>query len=122
MARWIRDAGRGLGVTAGALNSAAWAYAMWMPLGELTLSGVDLVVAFVMCLASIVAVIAALHGQGLVLFGAFLVSFLPVGAFALTLDHWLGWIGVSDLALLAGAALIRFSGPRAPARQPDAEG
>lgn len=112
MTGWIRDAGRGLGVTAGAVNSAAWAYAMWMPLEDLTLSGVDLVVAFVMCLASIVAVLAAARGHAAVLLGVFLVSFLPVGAVALTLDHWLAFIGWTDLALLASAAMIRFGAPR----------
>lgn len=114
MSRWIYDAGRGLGVTAGVLNSAAWAFAMWVPMEDLTLSGVDLVVAFVMCLASIVAVLAAARGHAAVLLGAFLVSFLPIGAFALTLDHWLKFIGFSDLVLLASAVLIRFA-PRAPA-------
>lgn len=120
MAGWIRDAGRGLGVTAGAANAAAWAFAMWVPTGGLTLSGIDLVVGFVMCLASVIAVIAAARGHSGVLFVTFLVSYLPVGAFVLTLDHWLYWIGWSDLALLASAAMIRFAAPGA-ARAPRGE-
>lgn len=106
----MRDAGRGLGVTAGAATSAAWAFAMWVPTGGLTLSGVGLVVGFLMCLTAVIAVIAAARGHGRVLFAAFLVSFLPVGAFVLTLEHWLHWIGWGDLALLASAIMIRYGG------------
>lgn len=107
----IRDAARGLGVTLGAVNAAAWAFAMWVPTGGLTLAGFDLVVAFLMCIAGVVAVIAAVRGHSHVLLGAFLVSFLPVGAFVLTLDHWLSWIGMSDLGLLVSAAVLRFTRP-----------
>lgn len=110
----LREAARGLGVTLGAANSAAWAFAMWVPTGGLTLTGIALVVAFIMCLAGIVAVIAAARAHWRVLLGAFLVSFLPVGAFVLTLEHWLSWVGVSDLGLLASAAVLRFTQP-APA-------
>lgn len=110
----LRDAARGLGVTLGAGNAAAWAFAMWVPTGGLTLAGFDLVVAFLMCIAGIVAVIAAARGHSRVLLGAFLVSFLPVGAFVLTLDHWLSWIGLSDLGLLVSAAVLRLTGPARP--------
>lgn len=114
LSRLLRDAARGLGVTLGAGNAAAWAFAMWVPTGGLTLAGFDLVVAFLMCIAGIVAVIAAARGHSRVLLGAFLVSFLPVGAFVLTLDHWLSWIGLSDLGLLVSAAVLRLTGPARP--------
>ncbi len=125
MSGWIRDAGRGLGVTAGAANAAAWAFAMWVPTSDVALTAggepvgqaATLAVGFLMCVTSIVAVIAAARGHGGVLLGAFLVSFLPVGAFLLYADHWLYWTGWSDLALLASAAMIRL-GPRAPAASP----
>lgn len=105
---FVATAGRGLGVAAGAVNSVAWAFAMWVPTGGLTLTGVGLVVGFVMCLTSVVGVIAAVRGHAGMLLGAFLVSFLPVGAFVLWLEHWLYWTGWSDLALLAAAVMIRL--------------
>lgn len=113
MRGWIYDAGRGLGVTLGAANAAAWAFAMWVPTGGLSLGGADLVVGFLMCLAAIVAVMAAARGHSRVLFGAFLVAFLPVGAFVMTLDHWLRWTGWADLGLLVSAAVLRYTSPGA---------
>jgi hypothetical protein len=103
-------AGRVLGAGAGIVNAVAWAFAIWIPAAGLQLSGVSAAIAFLMTLLSVLAAIAALRGHAVMLFAMFLASFMPIGALLLRVDHWLRWVGVLDLVLLLGSALIWWSG------------
>lgn len=113
--RLISEAGRTLGIAAGAVLAALWSYIMWVPAAGLDVSGVSFAVAFLMCFCGIVAVLAAHRRHSAVLMIAFLASFLPVGALMLQVDLWLRWLGILDLFLLCAAALIWWGRPRAGA-------
>lgn len=112
----IEMTGRGLGVVAAAAAALLWVYAIWFPSGGLTISGASVVVAGLMTLLAIFAGIASVKGHPRVLIAIFVASFLPVGGYLLGVDHWVRWIGVIDLALLA-AALLMLWGRRATAAQ-----
>jgi hypothetical protein len=103
---WLHLAGRALGVLSAALLCLVWLYAIWFPSGGLTITGLSVLVAGFMTLLAIVAGIASAKGHGPVVFGVFVVSFLPIGAYLLGVDHWLRWIGILDTLLLVAAAVI----------------
>jgi hypothetical protein len=104
--RAVLVGGRVLGALAGALLSVAWTYAIWFPSGGLTLAGPSIIVAGLMALLALFAAIASLKGHKTVVLLIFIASFLPVGGYLLGVDHWLRWLGVLDLLLLAAAVLI----------------
>ena len=83
----------------------SWLVAMWFPSSNLTLSGASFVVAFVMALLAIAVVLASVRGHATVLVVLFFTSF-PVGAFLLTVPHWIHWIGVLNIGYLIAALLI----------------
>jgi hypothetical protein len=108
----VEFAGRALGALSGAVTSVLWMYAIWFPSREISMSGVSVAVAWFMAMLAIFAIIASVKGHSVVLFVAFLASFLPVGAFLLYVEDWPRWIGVLNLALLAASILIWQSGRR----------
>jgi len=120
MAQLAFNLGRGLGALAGSVLGLFWSYAMWIPeAGLRSLSGVGFAVALLMCFLAIIAVIASVRGHSGMLMVAFLASFLPVGAVLLQVELWFRWIGVLDLLLLAGAALLWFASRHSTAIERD---
>ena len=113
---FVHLAGRALGVLSAVLLTLVWVYAIWFPGGGLTITGLSVLVAGFMTLLAIVAGIASAKGHSAVVFGTFVVSFLPIGAYLLGVDHWLRWIGILDTLLLVAAAAI-WAGKRALRRQ-----
>jgi hypothetical protein len=102
-------AGRAIGVLAGGVAAALWVAIIWFPVAGFMLEGIDVVVGGFMALFSLVAAIAAFHGQARVIFVCFVACFFGVGAFALNVDHWFRVFGVLDLMLLAASAMIWIS-------------
>jgi hypothetical protein len=99
--------GRGLGLVCAVGLSAAWAFALWVPSGGLTLDGLGGVGGALMSLVlAVFAGIASVHGHAVVVVLAFLASFFPIGVSLLPRDHWLQWAGWLDLGLLAAAVLM----------------
>ena len=113
----VSIASRGCGVISAGAAALLWVTAMWMPSTQSVLSGWGFAVAALMLLISIFAVLASLRGHGNIMLGMFLASFLPVGAYLIRVDHWLQWVGILNLLLLAAALLTRWamaSGARSP--------
>lgn len=106
MAALIGFIGRGLGVVTSALTALLWLYVIWFPDGSLTISGVSVLVAGLMCLAAMIAGIASYHGHSLVILGVFIVSFLPIGAMLLGVDHILRFAGILNVLLAVAAGMI----------------
>ncbi|HEY7672759.1 MAG TPA: hypothetical protein VIC71_11120 [Gammaproteobacteria bacterium] len=102
----MKVAGRALGALSGAVTSILWMYAIWFPSPAIGMSGVGVAVAWLMAMLAVFAVIASVKGHHVVLFMAFLASFLPVGAMLLYVRDWPRWIGVLNLVLLAASVLI----------------
>ena len=87
--------------------AAAWAFALWVPSGGLTLDGIGGVGGALMSLVlAVFAGIAAVHGHAVVIALVFLASFFPIGVSLLPRDHWLQAAGWLDLGLLVAAVLI----------------
>ncbi len=100
--------GRGLGAFASAVSAVLWLLAIWSPdTGEILAGAPTLLVACLLLTACIVGVIASVRGHGNVMLIVFLVSFLPIGAVLLRVDHWLRWIGVLNVLLLVAAVVTR---------------
>ena len=110
----VELAGRTLGVLSGAVTSVLWMYAVWFPSPEITMSGVSVAIAWLMALLAVFAVIASVRGHHVVLFIAFLASFLPVGAYLLYVRDWPRWIGILNVVLLLASVLIWQSARRRP--------
>jgi hypothetical protein len=108
--------GRTLGALSGAVTSVLWMYAVWFPSPGISMSGVSVAVAWLMAVLAIFAIIASVKGHPVVLFIAFLASFLPVGAFLLYVNDWPRWIGVLNVGLLLASVLIWQSARRRPER------
>jgi hypothetical protein len=102
----VKFAGRALGALSGAITSVLWMYAIWFPSEGISMSGVSVAVAWFMAMLAVFAIIASVKGHHVVLFVAFLASFLPVGAYLLYVRDWPRWIGILNLALLAASVLI----------------
>lgn len=111
--------GRIIGTVTGAVASAAWVIAMWVPSAGLTLTGISFVAALVMALLALFAAIASVRGHTVVVVLVFLASFFPVGLFLSTTDHWLQWVGRLDVGFLV-AGLLLWAGSRSakPASTP----
>jgi hypothetical protein len=88
-------------------------YAIWFPSPEISMSGVSVAVAWFMAVIAVFAIIASLRGHHVVLFIAFLASFLPVGAYLLYVRDWPRWIGILNLVLLGASILLWQSTRRA---------
>jgi len=112
----VNLAGRALGALSGAVMSVLWMYAVWFPSPEISMQGVGVAVAWLMAVIAIFAVIASVKGHHVVLFIAFLASFLPVGAWSLYVQDWPRWIGVLDIVLLLASVLIWQSARKRHAR------
>jgi hypothetical protein len=108
----VEFAGRTLGALSGAVTSILWMYAIWFPSQEISMSGVSVAVAWLMAMIAVFAIIASVKGHHVVLFVAFLASFLPVGAYLLYVRDWPRWIGVLNLILLAASILLWQSARR----------
>ena len=98
--------GQVIGAMSGVGACVSWLVAMWFPSSNLTLSGASFVVAFVMAVLAIGVVLASIRRHSSVLVGLFFVSSFPIGAFLLTLPHWIYWIGVFNFGYLIAALLI----------------
>jgi hypothetical protein len=99
--------GRGLGLVCASGLAAAWAFALWVPSGGLTLEGLGGVGGALMSLVlAVFAGIASVHGHAVVVVLAFLASFFPIGLSLMPTDHWLQWAGWLDLGLLVAAVLM----------------
>ena len=109
MSQIIFNTGRVLGLLAGAAVAVAWSFAMWVPTGGLTLSGMSFVVAFIMSSLGLLAMIAAWRSHTVVLFVVFVASFLPVGGYLMGTQHWLRWVGTVDLLFLLAGLLMWWS-------------
>lgn len=105
-------AARGLGVVAATGLALAWCYAVWVPSAGIAPTGTSFIVGLGLALGAVIAAIAAFRGHAVVVTLVFIVSFFPIGAALLTADHWLRWIGVLDIALLASAVGIWLSARR----------
>lgn len=105
-------AGRALGALSGAFTSVLWMYAIWFPSEGISMSGVSVAVAWFMAMLAIFAIIASVKSHAVVLFVAFLASFLPVGAYLLYVRDWPRWIGVLNLVLLVASILLWQSARR----------
>lgn len=107
-------AGRVLGALSGAVTSVLWMYAVWFPSEGIGMASasVAVAVAWLMAVIAIFAIIASVRGHHVVLFIAFLASFLPVGAFLLYVQDWPRWIGVLNVVLLLASVLIWQSARR----------
>lgn len=108
----MKFAGRALGALSGAVTSILWMYAIWFPSPEISMSGVSVAVAWFMAMLAIFAIIASVKGHAVVLFVAFLASFLPVGAYLLYVRDWPRWIGILNLALFLASILLWQSARR----------
>lgn len=115
--RLVELTGRALGAVSAASIGLLWAFAIGFPKSGIGLAGASVAVAWLMAVIAIVGIIAAVKGHSAVLFGVFVASFLPVGAYLLYVTAWPRWIGVLDCALLAAAIMIR-QGRRAAVAQP----
>jgi hypothetical protein len=98
--------GRGIGMLAGGLTSFIWIYEIW--LGDVSITGVSVLVAGLLAFASLIAAIAAFHGQSAIVFIVFVPSFLPIGGYLLGVDHWLRIVGVLNILLLLAGLMIWF--------------
>jgi hypothetical protein len=112
MAKAINWLGRGLGVVCAAVLAVAWSYALWVPSAGLPLSGVSVIMALALVAFAVFAGIASVYGHAVVVVLLFLASFFPIGAFLMSADHWLKWMGWLDLGLLAAAVLMWTSARR----------
>jgi hypothetical protein len=107
---------RALGALCGAMLSVAWVFALWVPEVRLTLSsGVSVVVALLLAVFAVFATIASVRGHAVVVVLLFLASFFPIGAYLMSADHWLRWVGWLDLGLLLAAVLMWVTRRAAPA-------
>lgn len=120
MRKFLYHAGRALGMVCGVGAAAAWVAAMWFPEWGLPLEGVTLVVGMLMLVLAVIAILASLHGHGIVLILVFLASFLPVGLHLLALANWFQLIGWLDIGLLL-AGLLVWAGSRARNARPAPE-
>ena len=116
--KWINLLGRGLGLVCASGLAAAWALALWVPSGGLTLEGLGGVGGALMSLVlAVFAGIASAYGHAAVVILAFLASFFPIGMSLMPRDHWLQVVGWLDLGLLV-AAMLMFAtrrGAKSPA-------
>jgi hypothetical protein len=106
MAKAINWLGRAVGVVCASGLAAAWAFALWVPSGGLTLTGVSVIGALMFLVLALFAGIASVYGHATVVALAFLASFFPIGVSLLPRDHWLQSAGWLDLGLLVAAVLI----------------
>ena len=106
MAKAINTLGRALGLVCACGLAAAWAFALWVPSGGLTITGVNVIGALLFVVLAVFAGIASVHGHAAVIALAFVASFFPIGVSLLPRDHWLQWAGWLDLGLLVAALLI----------------
>jgi hypothetical protein len=113
MAKAINWLGRIVGMLCAAALAIAWAFALWVPAAGLSLSGVSVVMALALVAFAVFAGIASAYGHGVVVVLLFLASFFPIGAFLMSADHWLKWVGWGDLGLLAAAVLMWATARRA---------
>ncbi len=111
MAKAINFIGRILGMLCAAALAIAWAYTLWVPAANLSLSGVSVIMALALVAFAVFAGIASAYGHAVVLVLFFLASFFPIGAFLMGTDHWLKWVGWGDLGLL-GAAILMWATAR----------
>jgi hypothetical protein len=113
----VELSGRALGALSGAVTSILWMYAIWFPSPEISMQGVGVAVAWLMAMLAVFAIIASVKGHHVVLFIAFLASFLPVGAMLLYVRDWPRWIGVLNLVLFVASVLL-WQGARRRASPP----
>jgi hypothetical protein len=106
MGKTVNWFARGLGVACAATLAGMWAFALWVPGAGLTLTGINVVTGLLLIAFAVFAGIAASYGHAVVLTLFFLASFFPVGAFLLQAEHWLRWVGWTDLGLLVAAVLL----------------
>jgi hypothetical protein len=106
MAKTINWLGRALGLVCSAGLASAWAFALWVPSGGLTITGVNVIGALLFLVLAVFAGIASVYGHATVIALAFVASFFPIGVSLLPRDHWLQWAGWLDLGLLVAALLI----------------
>jgi hypothetical protein len=111
MAKAINWLGRVLGMLCAAALAVSWAYTLWVPAADLSLSGVSVIMALALVAFAVFAGIASAYGHAVVLVLFFLASFFPIGAFLMGTDHWLKWVGWGDLGLL-GAAILMWATAR----------
>jgi hypothetical protein len=115
MAKTINWLGRALGLVSAVGLSVAWAIALWVPSGGLTITGVNVIGALMFLVLAVFAGIASVYGHATVIALAFIASFFPIGVSLLPRDHWLQWAGWLDLGLLLAAVLIGATRRRAQA-------
>ena len=106
MAKTINWLGRALGLVCAIGLSVAWAIALWVPSGGLTITGVNVIGALMFLVLAVFARIASVYGHATVIALAFIASFFPIGVSLLPRDHWLQWAGWLDIGLLLAAVLI----------------
>jgi len=115
MAKTINWLGRALGLVCSAGLASAWAFALWVPSGGLTITGVNVIGALLFLVLAVFAGIASVYGHATVIALAFIASFFPIGVSLLPRDHRLPWAGWLDNGLLLAAVLIGATRRRAQA-------
>ena len=106
MQQSLRRIGQVIGIVSGAGASACWIVAMVVEGSGLELGGLTFIVALGMAVMAMIAVIASVHGHGIVLMVLFFASFFPVGMSILDLPTWAQAIGVLNIGyFLAGLIL-----------------
>ena len=101
------SAGFYLGAASGIGAAVLWSVMISGLASQVQLTGISLVVAFIMILLAMAAVIASLQQHGGVLIVLFFTSFFPVGLYLLVAPHWLRWVGVCNIGYLIAGLLIR---------------
>lgn len=99
--------GQMTGVVAGVLSCLLWMAAMWDPASPFSLKPASMLVVFLMILIAILAVIAAIKGNGAMLLVLFVVAFLPIGLYVIGVPHWIRWVGLTNLGYLIAGLLLR---------------
>ena len=120
MTQVIQLVGKWIGIISGAGSCVCWTIAMWKPLPVFPLTGVAFIVALLMALFAILAVIAAVHGHGIMLIVLFFLSFLPIGLYLLGDPDWIQLIGILNFGyLIAGGLIWAVSYAEESLRAPD---
>ncbi|MFT5134827.1 MAG: hypothetical protein ACI9SC_003309 [Gammaproteobacteria bacterium] len=95
-----------IGIIAGSGTCASWMLAILKPVPAFPLTGIAFVVALLMIIFAILAVIASVHGHGIMLVVLFFCSFLPIGLYLLGDPDWVRVIGFLNFGYLIAGVLI----------------
>lgn len=109
--------GKVIGVVSGGAAAFIWTWALWSGGVQWSHPTAVFLISMVMLLLSIAVVIASVREHSRALIFLFVVSFFPIGFYLFTVDHWIQWIGVTNIGFLfAGLFLWQSRGTESPAQ------